>query len=89
MRRSRAVWAGVLCGLTVAVGCRHESNYTDVPTVEEWKEPPHEARFDNPPEQGYQKPRAKKEFKAGPQNAPGMPGGGGTMGGGMSPGGRY
>lgn len=82
MRRSRAMWTGVLGGLVVAVGCRHEPKYdTEVPFVEEFREPPREARFDNAPEQGYTKPRAKKEFKGGLQNTPGSPGAGGTLGG--------
>jgi hypothetical protein len=83
MRRRGAGWAAVLGGMTIAVGCKHTAKYdTEVPFVEEFKEPPHESRFDNPPEQGYQKPKAKKEFKpgAGAGGGPGM--GGPGMGGG-------
>lgn len=79
-------WRGCVAGGlgAVAVGCHTIEHDTSVPLVEEWKAPPSEDRFNNPPEQGYRKPAPKKEFKPGlgGPNGPGG-GGGGMMGGGQ------
>ena len=72
-----------LLALAVTVGCQSDRTQHDlrVPLVEEFNAPPDEARFNNPPELGYRKPRPKKEFKPGF----GGPGGPGGAGGGMGP----
>lgn len=72
-------WA-ILCGLLLfAVGCYKPLYDVSVPQKQEFREPPDEPRFNNPPENGYKKPPLKKEFKPG-MGAGG--GGGGMMGGG-------
>lgn len=72
----RTGW-GVLVGLA-AVGCNTPHKYdTSVPYVEEFRPPPDEARYNNPPEQGWKRPPPKKEFKPGAAGmgggSPGMP----------------
>lgn len=73
----RTGW-GLLVGLAAA-GCNTaEKHDTSVPYVEEFRLPPNEERYNNPPEQGYKPPPFKKEFKPG-VGGPGGPGGGGAM----------
>ena len=67
-------------GRTAGAGCYHPKHDLTVPTVEEWKVAPDADQYNNPPEQGYTKPKPKKEFVPG-VGAPGSPGGG--QGGGM------
>ena len=75
MRCQVAIWTAVLLAPTFATGCRHTSRYeVEVPVVEEFRAPPQEDRFNNPPEKGYTKPLPKKEFK--PGGGPGGAGGG-------------
>lgn len=78
---------GVVLAILTAVGCASpEPKFPPPPPhVEEFVEPPDEARFNKPPEQGYRKPAVKKEFRPGPNgNMPGMGGGPGGPGGGQS-----
>ncbi len=76
----------VVCAVA-AVGCTGpEKASTELPLVEEFRAPPGEDRYNNPPELGYRPPPPKKEFK------PGMGAGGGggqMMGGGMGGPGMY
>jgi hypothetical protein len=66
MRRSRAIWAAVLCGPAAACGCKHTVQYdTSVPVVEEYHAPPNEERFNNPPEKNWKAPPPKADFKPG------------------------
>jgi hypothetical protein len=63
----------------VGAGCAGPGrDATEVPFVEEFRPPPNEDRFNNPPEQGYRKPPPKKEFK--PGMGAGNPGMGGMGG---------
>ncbi len=75
MSRGRRSAAIVGLFFAVAMGCKTDKINTKVPHVEEFTPPPHEDRYDNPPEQGYKAPRPKKEFKPG-MGGPGGPGGG-------------
>ncbi len=62
-------------------GCYTPRYDTSVPHVEEFKvAPAGETRYDQPPEKGFTKPDAKKEFKPS-FGGPNGPGGGGTGGG--------
>ena len=71
----------VVCVLAAAVGCNGpEKASTELPLVEEFRAPPAEDRYNNPPEQGYRPPPPKKEFK------PAMGTGAGPMGGMGGPG---
>ncbi|HET6576409.1 MAG TPA: hypothetical protein VFG68_22610 [Fimbriiglobus sp.] len=71
----------VVCVL-VAVGCTGpEKASTELPLVEEFRAPPSEDRYNNPPEQGYRPPPPKKEFTPGMGTGPGPMMGGGGMGG--------
>lgn len=83
MGRNVVSWSLGL-GVLAVLGCQSAPEYsTTVPYVEEFRVPPNEERFDNPPEQGYRKPPEKKEFKPGfGAGGPGM-GGGNMMGPGM------
>lgn len=68
----------VVCAFAAGVGCNGpEKVNTELPLVEEFRAPPAEDRYNNPPEQGYRPPPLKKEFK------PGMGTGAGPMMGGM------
>ena len=91
----RGTWvAGLIAAAAGVVGCQADKHSTTVPLVEEFVDPPQEARFNNPPEQMWKKPPAKKEFKpgpggpGGPGGAGGVPGGPGFGGGSMGSGGR-
>ena len=83
MRRGRGWWVVGLMGTAMAGGCQHDKPDINVPLVEEFRAPPNEDRFNNPPEQTYRKPPPKKEFTPGF----GGPNGPGGMSGSM-PGGR-
>ncbi|WP_193619395.1 hypothetical protein [Fimbriiglobus ruber] len=92
MRRSRGWWtAGVLVAtVTATTGCYTTKKYdTTVPMIEEFRDPPDEDRFNNPPEQAPKKAEPKKEFKPGfgAGSGGGGGGGGGMGGGGMGGGG--
>ncbi len=73
---------GAVLAFLAAVGCASTQPKFPPPPphVEEFVEPPDEARFNQPPEQGYRKPSPKKEFRPGP-GAGGMPSMGGGPGG--------
>jgi hypothetical protein len=80
----RLRWATLLGLSLLCVGCYKPMYDVSVPHVQEYRVPPDEPRFNNPPENGYKKVAPKKEFKpgmgAGGAGAGGM-GGGGMMGG--------
>ncbi len=72
----RRMWGAVVlaggCG-----GCHTQQYDTSVPHVEEFKvAPAGEPRYDQPPEKGFTKPPAKKEFKPSFGGGPNGPGGG-------------
>jgi hypothetical protein len=50
--------------LLAAVGCYSDRHKLSTPQVEEYKLPPDEARFNEPPMEGYRKPPIKKEEKS-------------------------
>lgn len=84
MRRARGWWTVGVFGLTATVGCYStDSKDTSAPFVEEFRVPPNEERFNNPPELGYRKSEPKPEFKpsAGGLGGPSGPGGMSGMGG--------
>lgn len=70
------VRCGAVVGLLALAGCNTPQYDVSVPIVQEYRVPPDEPRFNNPPENGYKKPPPKKEFKPGM----GGPGGPGMMG---------
>ena len=79
---------GAVLAVLLAVGCHSSQPKLDTrtPHVEEFVVPPDEARFNQPPEQGYRKPALKKEFRPGPNgNMPGMGGGPAGPAGSMPP----
>jgi hypothetical protein len=58
--RGKALIAGLLTAAgIVALGCHHDKHKVSLPQIEEWKEPTHEPRFDDPPTAEYRKPRTK------------------------------
>ena len=69
--------SSTVLALLTAVGCASSQPKfpPPPPLVEEFVEPPDEARFNQPPEQGYRKPPVRKEFRPGPGG--GMPAMGG------------
>ncbi len=74
MRRRFTGCAGWFMAATAVAGCHHVEYDTRVPLVEEFRPPPDEPRFNNPPEQGFRKQAPKKEFRPNP-GAMGNPGG--------------
>ena len=51
MSRSRGLWAGTFfaSAVVLAVGCKTDPTDVSVPLVEEYRLPPKEPRFHNPP----------------------------------------
>jgi hypothetical protein len=78
--RCKALFGAALTSgvsLLAVVGCYSDRHKLSTPQVEEYKLPPDEARFNNPPTEGYRKPPVKKEEKT----LLGRPGpGGGPLG---------
>jgi hypothetical protein len=61
MRVKALTLASFAVGLTAVLGCHHDKYKLSAPQVEEYKMPPDEPRYNNPPTEGYKPPPAKKE----------------------------
>ena len=80
MRRKALLGAVLTAGLTTlaGVGCYSDKHKLATPIVEDFKLPPDEPRFNEPPTESYRKPPVKKQDKS-------LLGGDGKMGGPLSP----
>ena len=80
MRCKAILGAALTSGMSLlaVAGCYSDKHKLAAPIVEEYKLPPDEPRFNNPPTENYRKPPMKKQEKT-------LLGGDGKMGGPLGP----